>query len=71
VDIYDGNFNLVKCFTIRLCLRVFAPFGIRDINGLVYVAFASVSGGDGGFIDVFNEDGTPVIPGKHLIQGSR
>jgi uncharacterized protein (TIGR03118 family) len=69
VDIYDGTFTLVKSFTDTTLPSGFAPFGIRDVNGLVYVAFANVAGGDGGFIDVFNEDGTPVIPGKHLIEG--
>jgi uncharacterized protein (TIGR03118 family) len=69
VDIYDGNFSLVTSFTDTTLPSGFAPFGIRDINGLVYVTFASVSGGDGGFVDVFKEDGTPVTPGQHLIQG--
>ncbi|MDQ1390399.1 MAG: hypothetical protein QOF56_3853 [Acidobacteriaceae bacterium] len=69
VDIYDGTFTLVKSFTDTTLPSGFAPFGIRDVNGLVYVAFANVAGGAGGFIDVFNEDGTPVIPGKHLIEG--
>jgi len=69
VDIYDGNFNLVSSFTDATLPSGFAPFGIRDINGFVYVAFANVAGGDGGFVDVFKEDGTPVSPGKHLLQG--
>jgi len=69
VDIYDGTFTLVKSFTDTSLPSGFAPFGIRDINGLVYVTFASVAGGNGGFIDVFKEDGTPVSPGKHLVQG--
>jgi uncharacterized protein (TIGR03118 family) len=69
VDVYDGNFNLVKSFTDSTLPSGFAPFGIRDINGLVYVAFASVTEGPGGFVDVFKEDGTPVTPGKHLIEG--
>jgi uncharacterized protein (TIGR03118 family) len=70
VDIYDGNFNLVTSFTDTAVPAGFAPFGIRDINGLVYVTFASVSGGNGGFVDVFGEDGTPVTPGEHLLQGA-
>ena len=69
VDIYDGNFNLVTSFTDTTLPAGFAPFGIRDINGLVYVTFASVTGADGGFVDVFKEDGTPVTPGQHLLQG--
>ena len=70
VDMYDGNFKLLKSFTDSTLPAGFAPFGIRDINGLVYVTFASVAGGSGGFVDVFREDGTPVTPGQHLIQGS-
>jgi uncharacterized protein (TIGR03118 family) len=69
VDIYDGNFTPVKSFTDTTLPAGFAPFGIRDINGLVYVTFASVTGGNGGFVDVFKEDGTPVTPGEHLLQG--
>jgi uncharacterized protein (TIGR03118 family) len=77
VDVYDGNFSLVTSATDNFSAAIkaivppgFTAFGIRDINGLVYVTFASASGGGGGFVDVFKEDGTPVTPGKHLIQGS-
>jgi uncharacterized protein (TIGR03118 family) len=70
VDVFDGNFSLVNSFTDSTLPAGFAPFGIRDINGLVYVTFASVSGGSGGFVDVFKEDGTPVTPGQHLIEGA-
>jgi uncharacterized protein (TIGR03118 family) len=69
VDIYDANFNFVKSFTDSTLPAGFAPFGIRDINGIVYVTFAAVSGGSGGFVDQFREDGTLVNPGKPLIQG--
>jgi uncharacterized protein (TIGR03118 family) len=69
VDIYDGNFNLVTSITDSAVPAGFAPFGIRDINGLVYVTFANVTGGTGGFVDVFKEDGTPLTPGQHLIEG--
>jgi uncharacterized protein (TIGR03118 family) len=76
VDVYDGNFNPVAAANSNFAAEIkaaipagFAPFGIRDINGLVYVTFASVSGGTGGFVEVFKEDGTPVTPGKPLLQG--
>ena len=76
VDVYDGNFNPVAAANSNFAAEIkaaipagFAPFGIRDINGLVYVTFASVSGGSGGFVEVFKEDGTPVTPGKPLIKG--
>ncbi|HVI09627.1 MAG TPA: TIGR03118 family protein [Candidatus Binatia bacterium] len=58
VDIYDGNFNLVTSFTDSTVPKGFAPFGIQDINGLVYVSFASTSGGGGGYIDIYTEAGT-------------
>lgn len=73
VDVYDGTFTPVKlaagAFTDPSIPAGFAPFGIRDINGLVYVTFASTTGGSGGFVEQFKEDGTPVTPGKPLIQG--
>jgi uncharacterized protein (TIGR03118 family) len=68
VDIYNDKFKLVKSFTDTTLPAGFAPFGIRDINGLLYVAFASASGAAGGFIDVFDEDGTHM---RRLAQGGR
>jgi uncharacterized protein (TIGR03118 family) len=66
VDVYDGTFNLVKSFTDPAVPAGFAPFGIQDINGQVYVSFASQSGAAGGYIDVFSEAGVLV---KHLAHG--
>jgi uncharacterized protein (TIGR03118 family) len=65
VDMYDGNFNLVKSFT-DTTLKGMAPFGIQNINGQVYVAFAPTSGAAGGVIDIFDESGNFV---KLLAQG--
>ena len=58
VDIYDGSWTWVKSFTDSTLPAGFAPFGIQDIGGLVYVAFADTALGPGGFIDIFSEDGT-------------
>ncbi len=66
VDIYDGTFTLVKSFTDSSLPAGFTPFGIQDINGVVYVAFANSSGGPGGFIDIFDENGTLL---KQLVHG--
>jgi uncharacterized protein (TIGR03118 family) len=66
VDIYDGSFNLVGSFTDPAIPPGFAPFGIQDIGGQVYVAYAAISGGPGGYIDVFDENGTFV---KHFAHG--
>jgi uncharacterized protein (TIGR03118 family) len=63
VDVYDGTFTPVTlgagAFADSSLPAGFVPFGIQDINGLVYVTFADASGGSGGFVEVFNEDGTP------------
>ncbi|HYW37322.1 MAG TPA: TIGR03118 family protein [Terriglobales bacterium] len=66
VDVYDGNFNLVNSFTDSTLPPGNVPFGIRDIGGLVYVAFAQADEAPGGYIDVFQEDGTFV---RTLAQG--
>ncbi len=66
VDVYDGSFNLVNSFTDPALPAGFAPFGIQDINGKVYVSFAATNGGPGGYIDIFNEAGTLE---KHFTHG--
>jgi uncharacterized protein (TIGR03118 family) len=68
VDVYDANFNLVTSFTDTTLPTGFTPFGIQDINGQVYVAFANSTGGSGGYIDIFSESGTFV---KRLTQSGR
>jgi uncharacterized protein (TIGR03118 family) len=67
VDIYDDKFTLVTSFTDTTVPAGFAPFGIQDINGQVYVTFASATGAAGGFVDVFDEDGTHM---KRVAQGA-
>jgi len=66
VDMYDGNFNLIGSFTDATIPKGFAPFGIQDISGQVYVTYAATNGGAGGFIDIFEENGTFV---KRFVQG--
>ncbi len=68
VDVYDATFNLVTSFTDSGLPAGFTPFGIQDINGVVYVAYANSSGGQGGFIDTFDENGALL---KRLVQGGR
>ncbi|MGD0507327.1 MAG: TIGR03118 family protein [Terriglobales bacterium] len=66
VEVYDGSFNLVNTFTDPALPAGYVPFGIQDMNGLVYVAFAQADEAPGGYIDIFQEDGTFV---KTLAQG--
>jgi uncharacterized protein (TIGR03118 family) len=67
VDVYDGSFNLVGSFTDPTTPTGYAPFGVQDIAGRVYVSYAQSSGGPGGFVSVFKEDGTFV---KRFIRGT-
>lgn len=68
VDIFDAEFKLVSSFTDAGLPTGFTPFGIQDINGIVYVAFADAAGGRGGFIDTFDENGKLL---KRLVQGGK
>jgi uncharacterized protein (TIGR03118 family) len=72
VEMFDANFNLVKSFTdaqlaqdCPLPGQCFAPFGIRNIGGKLFVTFAlqnamkhdDVAGLGNGFVDVFDTGG--------------
>jgi hypothetical protein len=47
----------VTSFTDHALPAGFWVFGIRNPDGLLYFAYARTSGGDGGFIDIFSENG--------------
>lgn len=59
VDIYDGTFTWVGMLAADPNVPAgMAAFGIRDINGTVFVAYAPTDEGPGGYIDMYKEDGT-------------
>jgi len=69
VEMYDKDFKLVKTFTDPNVDANFAPFGIQNINGKLYVTFAKQklpdkhdddSGPGNGYVDVFDTDGTMI-----------
>ncbi len=68
VEQYDTNFHLVQTFTDDTLPVGYAPFGIANIDGQLYVTFAEqnaqrhddVPGPGHGYVDVFNTDGTLV-----------
>jgi uncharacterized protein (TIGR03118 family) len=69
VEMYDKNFHQVKTFTDPNVDANFAPFGIQNIGGKLYVTFAKQklpdkhdddAGPGNGFVDVFSTDGTLV-----------
>jgi uncharacterized protein (TIGR03118 family) len=65
VDVYDSNFNSVSSFTDPSLPAGYAPFGIQNINGKLYVTFAlqdadkhdDQEGAGHGFVDVFDTSG--------------
>jgi uncharacterized protein (TIGR03118 family) len=84
VDVYDTSFAKVTAlpagaFSDGDLPRGYAPFGIQVLSGKVYVTYArqnalrhdDEAGPHRGFVDVFNLDGTPGLPGgkARLISG--
>jgi len=60
VDMYDGNFNLVKSFTDTNLPPGFSPYGIQVIGQTLYVAYAISFPripAVGGFVDTFDLTG--------------
>jgi uncharacterized protein (TIGR03118 family) len=75
VEVYDPNFKQVTlhagAFSDPKLPRGYAPFNVQVLDDKVYVTYAlqdtakhdDVGGQGHGFIDVFNLDGTPGLPG--------
>lgn len=76
VDVYDASFSKVTAlpsgaFSDRDLPRGYAPFNVQVLSGKVYVTYAKQdasrhddeAGPGRGFVDVFNLDGTPGLPG--------
>ena len=65
VDVFDSHFDLVNSFTDPTIPAGFAPFGIHNIGGKLYVTFAKQGPGKNdddarpgnGFVDVFAPNG--------------
>jgi uncharacterized protein (TIGR03118 family) len=83
VEMFDSTFHLVRSFTdsklantCPLPNQCYAPFGIQNINGNLYVTFAlqdaarhdDVSGPAHGFVDVFDTDGNLI---RRLVSHGR
>lgn len=67
VDVYDGKLNFVTSLIDSTIPMGFVPLNVQDIAGNVYVAYANSNPSiGGGFIDIFQEDGTFV---RRLAQG--
>jgi len=68
VEMYNSKFQLVKTFTDTSLPSGYAPFGIQNIKGQIFVTFAKqdelkedeVAGPELGFVDIFDTDGNLV-----------
>ena len=64
VDVFNGDFSLAGSFTDTTVPAGFAPFGIQNLGGALFVTFAKqddakhddVRGPGNGYVDVFNPD---------------
>jgi uncharacterized protein (TIGR03118 family) len=73
IDVFNASFTPVVhagAFTDPNIPAGFSVFGIQDINGAVYVTYASTAGGSGGFVDEYTEAGVLVSKAKPLISGA-
>ncbi|HVX52397.1 MAG TPA: TIGR03118 family protein [Chitinophagaceae bacterium] len=78
IDVFDHSFAYVttgKPFTDSSMPSGFAPFNIRNVDGMLYVTYAKqgadgdeVNGAGNGYIDVYKPDGTMVS--RFATQGS-
>jgi len=84
VEVYDTHFNQVTAlpagaFSDPALPAGYSPFNIQVLNGKVYVSYArqdadrhdDAAGPHRGFVDVFNLDGTPGLPGGNVRLISR
>jgi uncharacterized protein (TIGR03118 family) len=84
IEAYDANFNKVTAlprgaFTDRDLPRGYAPFNVQVLNGKLYVTYAKqdafkhddAAGPHRGFVDVYNLDGAPGLPGGKVRLISR
>ena len=75
VDVFDDSFHPAGTFTDPNVPSGYAPFGIQELNGKLFVTFAQqdqdkhddVAGPGHGFVDVFNNDG--VLLRRLISQG--
>jgi uncharacterized protein (TIGR03118 family) len=62
IDMFDNTFKLVESFGDPEIPRNYTPYGIQEIDGpsgpQIWVTFTALNKAQGGFVDVFNADGT-------------
>jgi uncharacterized protein (TIGR03118 family) len=60
IDVFDKNFNLVRSFTDPAIRGGFAPYGIQNIGGNLWVTFGGNKSA-AGFVDEFDTAGNVIL----------
>lgn len=60
IDVFDKNFNLVRSFTDPAIHGGFAPYGIQNIGGKLWVTFGGNKSA-AGFVDEFDTSGNVLL----------
>jgi uncharacterized protein (TIGR03118 family) len=84
IDVFDTGFHTptnlpAGAFTDSNLPAGYAPFDVQELGGKIYVTYAlqnaakhdDVEGAGHGFVDVFNLDGSPGLPGNNVRLISR
>jgi uncharacterized protein (TIGR03118 family) len=58
IDMFDSTFAFKQSFDDPEIPRDFAPYGIQNINGDIWVTYTALNKAQGGFVDVFTTDGS-------------
>jgi uncharacterized protein (TIGR03118 family) len=58
IDMFDSSFNFMMSFSDPNMPKDMTPYGMREINGKLWVTYTSLKKAQNGFVDIFNPDGT-------------
>jgi uncharacterized protein (TIGR03118 family) len=58
IDMFDSSFTFIMSFSDPNIPKDLAPYGMREINGKLWVTFTPLNKGQNGLVDIFNPDGT-------------
>jgi len=64
---FDATFTFVRSFDDPKIPKNFAPYGIQNISGEIWVTYTALNKAMGGFVDVFNTDGS--LKTRFAVQG--
>lgn len=60
IDMYNSSYTRVQSFGDPEIPSNYAPYGIQAVNGQIWVTYTALNKAQGGFVDIFKTDGTPI-----------